>query len=333
MRAHGYETIMVNCNPETVSTDYDTSDKLYFEPLTLEDVLNIYEREQCAGVIVQFGGQTPLNLAKGLQAAGATIIGTSPEDIDAAEDRDFFKQLADRLKITQPPSGIARNTDEAVAIAECIGYPCWCGRPLCSGGRAMVIVYNEKYLRRYMAEAEFGLRGRPILVDHFSGRTPLSWTWTAFRMARRRCWGRSWSTSSLAGIHSGDSACSIPPRSLSPGDHRAGAAALPRSGAGLHVRGLINIQYAVQDGEVYILRSQSAGVADGAFRSKSIGVPLAKLASLCMVGKKLKDLRFHQRSADSLYDLQGSRISLREIPRRGHRVVAGDEVHWRGDGH
>jgi len=291
LRAHGYETIMVNSNPETVSTDYDTSDKLYFEPLTLEDVLNIYEREQCAGVIVQFGGQTPLNLAKGLQAAGATIIGTSPEDIDAAEDRDFFKQLADRLKITQPPSGIARNTDEAVAIAERIGYPVLVRPSFVLGGRAMVIVYNEKYLRRYMAEAESVSEGRPILVDHFL-ENAVELDVDCISDGTTTVLGAIMEHVELAGIHSGDSACSIPPRSLSPAiieRVRRHSHDLARE---LHVRGLINIQYAVQDGEVYILEVNPRASRTVPFASKSIGVPLAKLASLCMVGKKLKDLRF-----------------------------------------
>ena len=167
LRREGYEVIMVNSNPETVSTDYDTSDKLYFEPLTLEDVMGIYEREKCAGVIVQFGGQTPLNLAMRLKKAGANVVGTSPEDIDLAEDRDFFKQLVDKVGIKQAESGIAHNVEEALAIVEKIGYPVLVRPSFVLGGRGMVIVYKEKYLRKFVEEAAAIGEGKPILIDRF----------------------------------------------------------------------------------------------------------------------------------------------------------------------
>ncbi|MDD4097152.1 MAG: carbamoyl-phosphate synthase large subunit [Lentisphaeria bacterium] len=289
LKKAGYETIMVNSNPETVSTDYDTSDKLYFEPLTLEDVLNIYEREQCAGVIVQFGGQTPLNLAQKLKAAGAVIIGTSPDDIDAAEDRDFFQQLASRLSIRQPPNGIAHDAEAAVAIAARIGYPALVRPSFVLGGRAMVIVYNDKYLRQYMRAAEAVSEGRPILIDRFL-EDAIELDVDCLSDGTNTVIGAIMEHVELAGIHSGDSACSIPPRNLSPEvieTVRRHSHDLARE---LHVKGLINIQYAVQDGTVFILEVNPRASRTVPFASKSTGVPLAKLAALCMVGKTLPEL-------------------------------------------
>jgi carbamoyl-phosphate synthase large subunit len=287
----GFETIMVNSNPETVSTDYDTSDKLYFEPLTLEDIMNIYERETCAGIIVQFGGQTPLNLAAQLKAAGATIIGTSPEDIEAAEDRKFFKQLADRLNIKQPPSGIAYTVDEAVAIADQIGYPVLVRPSFVLGGRAMVIVYEPQYLRQYVEEAARVSEGKPILVDHFlEHATEIDVDFISD--GTNTVIGAIMEHVELAGIHSGDSACSIPTHSISEvvkDRIRVQSAALAKE---LHVCGLINIQFAVQNDEVYILEVNPRASRTVPFVSKAIGVPLAKKAALCMVGKTLPELGF-----------------------------------------
>jgi carbamoyl-phosphate synthase large subunit len=293
LRDAGFETIMVNSNPETVSTDYDTSDKLYFEPLTLEDVMNIYEREQCAGIIVQFGGQTPLNLAMQLKNAGATIIGTSPDDIDAAEDRDFFKQLADRLQIRQPPSGIAHNVPEAMAIADKIGFPVLVRPSFVLGGRAMVIVYEKQHLQKYVEEAAQVAEGKPILIDRFlEHATEVDVDFLSD--GTNTVIGAIMEHVELAGIHSGDSACSIPTQSLSAKVKqtiREQSAALARE---LHVCGLINIQFAVQDDEVYILEVNPRASRTVPFVSKSIGVPLAKKAALCMVGKKLPELGFTQ---------------------------------------
>jgi carbamoyl-phosphate synthase large subunit len=289
----GFETIMVNSNPETVSTDYDTSDKLYFEPLTLEDIMNIYEREQCAGIIVQFGGQTPLNLATQLKEAGATIIGTSPEDIEAAEDRNFFKQLADRLNIKQPPSGIAYNVEEAVEIADRIGYPVLVRPSFVLGGRAMVIVYEPKHLRKYVEEAARVAEGKPILVDRFlEHATEIDVDFISD--GKNTVIGAIMEHVELAGIHSGDSACSIPTHSISEevkNRIRVQSAALAKE---LHVCGLINIQFAVQDEEVYILEVNPRASRTVPFVSKAIGVPLAKKAALCMVGKTLPELNFTQ---------------------------------------
>ncbi|MDO5552179.1 MAG: carbamoyl-phosphate synthase large subunit [Planctomycetia bacterium] len=291
LREAGFETIMVNSNPETVSTDYDTSDKLYFEPLTLEDVLAIYEREQCDGVIVQFGGQTPLNLADELARSGVPVIGTAPADIDAAEDRDYFKQLAERLGILQPPSGIAHSIQEAVDIGERIGYPVLVRPSFVLGGRAMVIVYKEKYLRRYVEEAQLVSEGKPILIDRFlENATELDVD--CISDGTKTVIGAIMEHVERAGIHSGDSACSIPPHSLSPlvlETVRTHALALAKQ---LHVKGLMNIQFAVQNDQVYILEVNPRASRTIPFASKSIGVPLAKLAALCMVGKSLEELGF-----------------------------------------
>ncbi len=291
LRDAGFETIMVNSNPETVSTDYDTSDKLYFEPLTFEDVLHIYEREQCEGVIVQFGGQTPLNLAQKLAAAGVKIIGTSPDNIEAAEDREFFKKLVDKLKILQPPNGMAKNIDEAIEIANRIGYPVLVRPSFVLGGRAMVIVYNENYLRKYVAEAVAASEDRPVLIDRFlEDATELDVD--CISDGEKSVIGAIMEHVELAGIHSGDSACIIPTQTL--GNDvldkiRKHSFALAKE---LKVCGLMNIQYAVQNSEVYILEVNPRASRTVPFVSKAIGVPLAKLAALVMTGKKLKDLNY-----------------------------------------
>ena len=291
LRKAGYETIMVNSNPETVSTDYDTSDKLYFEPLTLEDVLHIYEREKCDGVIVQFGGQTPLKLALKLQACGVKIIGTSPSDIDAAEDRDEFNKLVDHLNIKQAPGGIATNIEQAVEVAEKIGYPVLVRPSFVLGGRAMVIVYNEEFLRKYMTDAVEASEERPVLIDRFlEDATELDVD--CISDGETSVIGAVMEHVELAGIHSGDSACMIPTVTLSDEIlakiHRD-TYALAKA---LNVCGLMNVQFAVREGEVYVLEVNPRASRTVPFVSKSIGVPLAKLASLVMVGKKLKDLNY-----------------------------------------
>ena len=291
LRKAGYETIMVNSNPETVSTDYDTSDKLYFEPLTLEDVLHIYEREKCDGAIVQFGGQTPLKLALKLQACGVNIIGTSPRDIDAAEDRDEFNKLVDRLHIRQAPGGIATNIEQAVEVAARIGYPVLVRPSFVLGGRAMVIVYNEDFLRRYMTDAVEASEERPVLIDRFlEDATELDVD--CISDGETSVIGAIMEHVELAGIHSGDSACMIPTVSL---DDRTLAKIRRDTYAlaeALNVRGLMNVQFAVREGEVYVLEVNPRASRTVPFVSKSIGVPLAKLASLVMVGKTLKELHF-----------------------------------------
>ncbi|MDD5697818.1 MAG: carbamoyl-phosphate synthase large subunit [Victivallaceae bacterium] len=291
LREAGHECIMVNSNPETVSTDYDTSDKLYFEPLTLEDVMHVYEREKCDGIIVQFGGQTPLNLAQQLQAAGAKIIGTSPDDIDAAEDRDFFQELAQQLNIKQPPNGIATNVDEALVIAEKIGYPLLVRPSFVLGGRGMVIVYKEKYLRKYVGEAEAISPGKPILIDRFLVDA-LELDVDCISDGKDVVIGAIIEHVELAGIHSGDSAGIIPATSLSENaiaEIRRHARDLARE---LKVCGLMNIQFAVKGDEIYILEVNPRASRTIPFVSKAIGRPLARLAARCMMGETLRELGF-----------------------------------------
>ena len=291
LRKAGYEVVMVNSNPETVSTDYDTSDKLYFEPLTLEDVMHIYEREECSGVIVQFGGQTPLNLAQQLKAAGANVIGTTPDDIDAAEDRDFFKQLATRIGIQQPASGIAHSVDEAISIANDIGYPLLVRPSFVLGGRGMVIVYKEKYLRKFVEEAAAVAEGKPILIDRFL-EDAVELDVDCISDGKTTVIGAILEHVEPAGIHSGDSASVIPPMTLSKEIQekvREYARAFARE---LHVCGLMNMQLAVKDGEIYMIEVNPRASRTVPFVSKAIGVPLAGLAARCMVGDSLESLHF-----------------------------------------
>ena len=291
LKKAGYETIMVNSNPETVSTDYDTSDKLYFEPLTLEDVLHIYEREKCDGAIVQFGGQTPLNLAKSLEECGVKIIGTSPGSIEAAEDRDFFQKLVTKLNIRQPENGMARTVEQAVEIANRIGYPILMRPSFVLGGRAMVIVYKEKYLRKYMEEAVEVSEERPVLIDRFLEEA-YELDVDCISDGETSVIGAIMEHIEMAGIHSGDSACTIPAWNLSEAilnQIRQHTFDLARE---LKVCGLMNVQYAVKGDDVYILEVNPRASRTVPFVSKAIGVPLAKLASLVMVGQKLKDIGY-----------------------------------------
>lgn len=291
LRAAGFETIMVNSNPETVSTDYDTSDKLYFEPLTLEDVLPIYRREQCDGVIVQFGGQTPLNLADGLKANGANVIGTSPEMIDAAEDRKLFAAIADKAGILQPPGATATTVDGAVEVAEKIGYPVLMRPSFVLGGRAMVIVHDEAALRNYMKTAVEVSESRPVLIDHYLGNAT-EVDVDCISDGETTVVGGIMEHVEYAGIHSGDSACMIPAPTLSEpvkAKIREDAFNLAKA---LQVRGLMNIQFAVQNGRVFVLEVNPRASRTIPFVSKATGVPLAKLAARVMAGAKLKELGF-----------------------------------------
>ena len=292
----GFETIMVNSNPETVSTDYDTSDRLYFEPLTLEDVLHIYRRERCWGAIVQFGGQTPLNLAHDLERNGVNVIGTPPASIEAAEDREYFKQLVARIGVRQPDNGTATNADEAARIAAGIGYPILLRPSFVLGGRAMVIVYDEGMLRRYMSEAVEVSDERPVLVDRFlEDATEVDVDCIAD--GNLSVIGAVMEHVEQAGVHSGDSACIIPAVSLSESvlaRIREDTHALARE---LGVCGLMNVQYAVKDEDVYILEVNPRASRTVPYVSKAIGVPLAKLAALVMAGKTLDELGFTEEVA------------------------------------
>jgi carbamoyl-phosphate synthase large subunit len=291
LREIGFETIMVNSNPETVSTDYDTSDKLYFEPLTLEDVLNIYEQELPEGVIVQFGGQTPLNLAEGLKAAGVPIIGTQPESIEMAEDRKLFAAMLDNLGLRQTPSGSAVSADEAIAIAERIGYPVLVRPSFVLGGRAMELVYNGDDLRRYMQSAIEVSPDRPVLVDRFL-EDAIEVDVDCIADGETSVIGAIMEHIEQAGIHSGDSACVIPTFSLPDTvleQIRTATKAMARE---LQVRGLMNVQFAVKGEDVYVLEVNPRASRTVPFVSKAIGVPLAKLAAKVMTGKSLGDLGF-----------------------------------------
>jgi carbamoyl-phosphate synthase large subunit len=291
LRELGFETIMVNSNPETVSTDYDTSDKLYFEPLTLEDVLNIYEQEKPDGVVVQFGGQTPLNLAIGLKAAGVPIFGTQPESIETAEDRKLFAAMLEKLGLRQTPNGTAISTDEAVNIANKIGYPVLVRPSFVLGGRAMELVYNEPDLRRYMASAIEVTPDRPVLVDRFL-EDAIEVDVDCISDGETTVIGAIMEHIEEAGIHSGDSACAIPTFSLSQRALDEISAATKAMARELNVRGLMNVQFAVKGEHVYVLEVNPRASRTVPFVSKAIGVPLAKLAAKIMAGKTLRELGF-----------------------------------------
>ena len=289
LKEEDYETIMVNCNPETVSTDYDTSDKLYFEPLTLEDVLNIVEKEKPEGLIVQFGGQTPLNLALPLETAGAPIFGTSPDSIDLAEDRKRFGALLTKLGIPQAPNGTARSFEEARATAERITYPVMVRPSYVLGGRAMEIVYDETMLADYIARATRVSPEHPILIDKFLDNA-IELDVDVLCDGTDTYIGGIMEHIEEAGIHSGDSACVLPPRTLSMNDQEKLKQYTENLAKALNVRGLMNIQFAIREGIIYILEANPRASRTVPFVSKATGVPLAKLAAKLMVGRKLKDL-------------------------------------------
>jgi len=289
----GYETIMVNCNPETVSTDYDTSDRLYFEPLTAEDVLEILHVEQqngtLKGVIVQFGGQTPLNLAKALEAAGIPILGTSPDAIDLAEDRERFAALINKLNLKQPENGIARSRDEAIKVADTIGYPVLMRPSYVLGGRAMEIVDTQAQLENYIQTAVIVSGDSPVLIDSYL-RDAIEVDVDAL------CDGDEVVVAGIlqhieeAGVHSGDSACTIPPYSLQADIIAEIRRQTELLAVNLHVRGLMNIQFAVKDNEVYLIEVNPRASRTVPFVAKAIGAPIAKIAARVMAGEKLKDL-------------------------------------------
>ena len=287
----GVESIMVNCNPETVSTDYDTSDRLYFEPLTLENVLNIVDTEKPDGVIVQFGGQTPLNLALPLKRLGVPIIGTDPEDIDLAEDRKLFGKLLDELKIPCPANGTATSVEEACAVAARIGYPVLVRPSYVLGGRAMVIAYDEEMVRQYMREAVTFSQDRPVLVDRFlEDATEVDVD--ALGDGNDVLIAGIMEHIEEAGVHSGDSSCVLPPQSLSPETLRTIEDYTVRLAKALHVIGLMNVQYAIQNGVVYVLEVNPRASRTVPYVSKATGVPLPKIAVGLMWGSKLKDYGF-----------------------------------------
>jgi carbamoyl-phosphate synthase large subunit len=295
IREAGYESIMVNCNPETVSTDYDTSDKLYFEPLTVEDVLSIYGKEKPQGVVVQFGGQTPLNIARELHDAGVKILGTTPETIDLAEDRDRFRQVMQRLGIPQPASGMASTLDEALIIAERIGYPLMVRPSYVLGGRAMKIILDQRMLRQYISAAVDVSPERPILIDKFlehaieAEADAIADGTDAFVPAVME-------HVEYAGVHSGDSACVIPPVAI-PQEHLKTIEAYTRKIAiELKVVGLMNIQYAIANNTVYVLEANPRASRTVPLVSKVCAIPMARLATQVMLGKTLADLGLERKA-------------------------------------
>jgi len=289
LREDGFETIMVNCNPETVSTDYDTSDRLYFEPLTLEDVLEVIAKEKPEGVIVQYGGQTPLKLSRALEAAGAPIIGTSPDSIDMAEDRERFQVLVKNLGLKQPANATARTEDQAVALARTVGFPLVVRPSYVLGGRAMEVVFNEEDLRNYMTHAVKVSNDSPVLLDRFLD--------VAIEVDVDACCdgedvliGGIMEHVEQAGVHSGDSGCSLPPNSLSPEIQAELREQTRRLAKALSVIGLMNIQFAIQNGIIYVLEVNPRASRTAPFVSKATGVPLAKIGARVMTGRKMKSM-------------------------------------------
>jgi carbamoyl-phosphate synthase large subunit len=324
----GYETIMVNSNPETVSTDYDTSDKLFFEPLTLEDVLNICEQEKPDGVIVQFGGQTPLNLAADLERHGVPIIGTSPTSIEQAEDRKFFSVLLDRLGLKQAEAGTAVSEDEAVEIAARIHYPVLVRPSFVLGGRAMMIVYDDDELRRYMREAVEASPERPVLVDRFLERA-IEVDVDCISDGETTVVGAIMQHIEQAGVHSGDSACVIPPFSLSEEIQREIEKAAIDLARELTVCGLMNIQFAVKDETLYVIEVNPRASRTVPFVSKAIGKPLAKMAAKIMVGEKLSEMGMTERIIPPYFCVKEAVFPWPRFP--GIDIVLGPEMKSTGE--
>ncbi len=332
LRDMGYETIMVNCNPETVSTDYDTSDRLYFEPLTEEDVLSIVETERRAGellgVVVQFGGQTPLKLALPLEKAGVPILGTSPDAIDRAEDRERFKALLEKLGLKQPASGTARSVKEATAIAAAITYPVMVRPSYVLGGRAMEIIYDEKSLQAYIGQAIKASVKRPVLIDKYL-EDAIEIDVDALSDGTQVVIGGIMEHIEEAGVHSGDSACSLPPYSLSPAlvdEIRRQAVALARE---LRVIGLMNIQFAIRDGIVYVLEVNPRASRTVPFVSKAIGAPLAKLAMQVMMGRTLEQIGFTAERTPAHVSVKEAVFPFNKFPNTD--VLLGPEMRSTGE--
>jgi carbamoyl-phosphate synthase large subunit len=328
LREDGFETIMVNCNPETVSTDYDTSDRLYFEPLTLEDVLEIVRVEQPKGVIVQYGGQTPLKLARDLEAAGVPIIGTSPDSIDLAEDRERFQQMIDKLKLRQPPNRTARDPEQAVRLAGAIGYPVVVRPSYVLGGRAMEIVYEEDELRRYMRDAVEVSNDAPVLLDRFLDDA-VEVDIDALCDGRDVFIGGIMQHIEQAGIHSGDSACSLPPYSLSPGIQAELREQVARMARELKVIGLMNAQFAIQGEQIFVIEVNPRASRTVPFVSKAIGLPLAKIGARCMAGKSLQSQGVAQEVVPDYFSVKEAVFPFIKFP--GVDPILGPEMKSTGE--
>jgi len=328
MRELDFETIMVNCNPETVSTDYDTSDRLYFEPLTLEDVLAIIKIEQPEGVIVQFGGQTPLKLARDLEAAGVPIIGTSPDCIDLAEDRQRFQNLLEQLGLKQPPNRTARTPEEAVVLAGEVGFPLVVRPSYVLGGRAMDIVHSVEELKRYMREAISVSNDSPVLLDRFLDHA-IEVDVDALCDGERVIIGGIMEHIEQAGVHSGDSSCSLPPFSLKPGIIEQIAAQTRQMALALKVIGLMNVQFAVKGDEIYVLEVNPRASRTVPFVSKATGVPLARVAARCMVGRSLEAQGLTEDLTTRFYSIKEPAFPFIKFP--GVDPILGPEMRSTGE--
>lgn len=328
LRDDGYETIMVNCNPETVSTDYDTSDRLYFEPLTLEDVLELVALEKPKGIIVQYGGQTPLKLARDLEAAGAPIIGTSPDSIDLAEDRERFQKLLNDLGLKQPPNRTARNEKDAVRLAKEIGYPLVVRPSYVLGGRAMEIVYQEEELERYMTHAVKVSNESPVLLDRFLDDA-IEVDVDAICDGTDVVIGGIMQHIEQAGVHSGDSACSLPPYSLSRAVQDDMREQMAKMARGLNVVGLMNAQFAIQGDTVYVLEVNPRASRTVPFVSKATNKPLAKIAARCMVGQTLKQQNFTKEIIPQYYSVKEAVFPFIKFP--GVDTILGPEMKSTGE--
>ncbi len=328
MREDGFETIMVNCNPETVSTDYNISDRLYFEPLTFEDVIEIAELEKPAGVIVQFGGQTPLNLVKRLEQAGVPVIGTAPDAIDRAEDRERFQKLIQKLKLKQPPNCTVRSVEQSIEEANKISYPLVVRPSYVLGGRAMEIVYNEEELRRYMHEAVLVSNESPVLLDYFLS-SAIEIDVDIVSDGKQVVVGAIMQHIEQAGIHSGDSACSLPPYNLPDKIINEIRDQVSRLAIELGVVGLMNTQLAYQDGEIYIIEVNPRASRTVPFVSKCIGRSLAKIAARCMIGKTLKEQGFTEEIIPRTFAVKEAVFPFNKFP--GVDPILGPEMKSTGE--
>ena len=328
MREDGFETIMVNCNPETVSTDYNISDRLYFEPLTFEDVIEIAELEKPAGVIVQFGGQTPLNLVKRLEQAGVPVIGTAPDAIDRAEDRERFQKLIQKLKLKQPPNCTVRSVEQSIEEANKISYPLVVRPSYVLGGRAMEIVYNEEELRRYMHEAVLVSNESPVLLDYFLS-SAIEIDVDIVSDGKQVVVGAIMQHIEQAGIHSGDSACSLPPYNLPDKIINEIRDQVSRLAIELGVVGLMNTQLAYQDGEIYIIEVNPRASRTVPFVSKCIGRSLAKIAARCMIGKTLEEQGFTEEIIPRTFAVKEAVFPFNKFP--GVDPILGPEMKSTGE--